>query len=149
MTPIDWAILITYATSTLGLGWYFGRQQKDTNEYFVGSGKMNPLLIGVSLFATLLSTISYLAIPGEIIGKGPIYLTNYIAYPFVFVVLGFVILPVYMRQRVTSAYQLLEERLGFSVRFAWRRFVSCLAARLDVVVGVPDRQSNCHHDRCR
>lgn len=116
MTPIDWIILAVYATSTIGLGWYFGRKQEDTKEYFVGSGKMNPILIGVSLFATLLSTISYLAIPGEISGKGPIYLTNYIAYPFVFLVLGFVVLPVYMRQRVTSAYELLEDRLGVSIR---------------------------------
>ena len=116
MTLIDWIIVFVYALSTIGLGGYYGRKQRDTNEYFVGSGNMHPLLIGVSLFATLLSTISYLAIPGEVLGKGPIYLTNYIAYPFVFLVVGFVILPVYMRQRVTSAYELLEERLGLSIR---------------------------------
>lgn len=116
MTLVDWIILSVYAAATLGLGWYFGRKQSSTSEYFVGSGKMNPFLIGVSLFATLLSTISYLAIPGEVSGKGPIYLTNYIAYPFVFLVVGFVILPVYMRHRVTSAYELLEDRLGISIR---------------------------------
>lgn len=116
MAPIDWIILFLYASSTIGLGWYFGRKQEDTSEYFVGSGSMNPILIGISLFATLLSTISYLALPGETLGKGPIYLSNYIAYPFVFLVIGFVILPVYMRLRVTSAYELLEKRLGISIR---------------------------------
>jgi len=116
MSPIDWIIVCAYAFSTIGLGWYFGRRQASTREYFVGSGTMNPFLIGVSLFATLLSTISYLAIPGEVLGKGPIYLTYYVAYPLVFLVVGFVILPVYMRQRVTSAYELLEERLGVSIR---------------------------------
>jgi len=116
MTAIDWIILAVYALSTIGLGWYFGRKQEDTSEYFVGSGAMNPLLIGVSLFATLLSTISYLAIPGEIAGKGPAIMWNYLMYPLVFVVMGFVILPVYMRQRVTSAYELLEEKLGLSIR---------------------------------
>lgn len=116
MTFVDWIIVGIYAISTLWLGHYFGRRQSSTKEYFIGSGSMHPLLIGVSLFATLLSTISYLAIPGETSGKGPIYLTNYIAYPFVFLVVGFVVLPVYMRNRVTSAYELLEERLGLSVR---------------------------------
>lgn len=116
MTAIDWIILAVYALSTIGLGWYFGRKQEDTSEYFVGSGAMNPLLIGVSLFATLLSTISYLAIPGEIAGKGPGIMWNYLMYPFVFLVMGFVILPVYMRQRVTSAYELLEDKLGLSIR---------------------------------
>lgn len=116
MTPVDWIIVSVYALSTIGLGWFYGRKQRSAKEYFVGSGNMHPILIGVSLFATLLSTISYLAIPGEVTGKGPVYLTNYIAYPFTFIVIGFVILPVYMRQRVTSAYELLEERLGVETR---------------------------------
>lgn len=116
MATIDWIILFLYAAFTIGLGWYYGRKQESTSEYFVGSGKMNPILIGVSLFATLLSTISYLAIPGEVLGKGPIYLTNYLAYPFVYLFVAFVLLPVYMRQRVTSAYELLEAQLGISVR---------------------------------
>jgi SSS family solute:Na+ symporter len=150
MTPIDWIILFLYAVSTLGLGWYFGRKQQDTSEYFVGSGKMNPVLIGISLFATLLSTISYLAIPGEVLGKGPVYMTNYIAYPFVFLVLGFVILPVYMRQRVTSAYELLEERLGLSIRLlggvlflalrlVWMSLLVFLTAKaIAIMIGVGD-----------
>lgn len=113
---IDWIIIAIYAAATLCLGWYYGRQQTSTKEYFSGSGNMNPLLIGVSLFASLLSTISYLSTPGEVLGKGPIYLTNYLAYPFIFVIVAYVLLPVYMRVRVTSAYELLEERLGLSVR---------------------------------
>ena len=84
LLAIDWIIIAGYALSTLFLGWWFARKQKDTNEYFVGSGKMNPLLIGVSLFATLLSTISYMGIPGEILGKGPINMTDILSYPFTF-----------------------------------------------------------------
>ena len=113
---IDWVIVVVYAGSTLFLGWYFGRKQTTTKEYFTGSGTMNPLLIGVSLFASLLSTITYLSTPGEVFGKGPVYLSNYLAYPFIFIVVGFLMLPVYMRLRVTSAYELLEERLGLSIR---------------------------------
>lgn len=113
---IDWLIVIAYAVGTIYLGWYFSRKQSSTNEYFVGSGAMNPLLIGVSLFATLLSTISYLSIPGEAIGKGPVYFTSLIALPFVFLVVGYFLLPVYMNQKVTSAYELLEAKLGLSIR---------------------------------
>ena len=113
---IDWVIVFVYAVSTLVLGWYFGRRQKDTQEYFVGSGNMNSILIGVSLFATLLSTISYRSLPGEILGKGPISLTALVSLPFIFLIVGFGLLPFYMRFRVTSAYELLEARLGLSVR---------------------------------
>ena len=116
LTWIDWVIVAIYCSSTLALGWYFSRRQNDTQEYFTGSGSMNSVLVGVSLFATLLSTISYLSMPGEVLGKGPVYMTNLLALPFVFVVVGYVLLPVYMRYRVTSAYELLETRLGLSVR---------------------------------
>ena len=107
MATIDWIIVVTYAIFTVILGWFCSRTQNHADDYFVGSGKMNPLIVGISLFATLLSTISYLAIPGEVLGKGPVYLTNYLAYPFIFLVVGLVILPIYMKQRVTSAYALL------------------------------------------
>ena len=113
---VDWLIIAVYAMSTIGLGWFFSRRQKTTDEYFVGSRQMNPLLIGVSLFATLLSTISYLSMPGEALGKGPVYTTTLLAYPFVFLVVGYGLLPIYMRYRVTSAYELLEAKLGLSIR---------------------------------
>jgi SSS family solute:Na+ symporter len=116
LMPVDWVIIALYAVSTIFFGWWFGRNQNSAKEYFIGSGSMHPGLIGISLFASLLSTITYLSIPGETYGKGPVFLSNYIAYPVVFLIVAFVILPVYMRQQVTSAYELLEERLGVKVR---------------------------------
>ena len=113
---VDWVIIGVYAFSTVAIGWWFGRNQKDTRSYFVGSGKMSPMLIGVSLFATLLSTISYMSFPGEVLGKGPVYMSNYLAYPVIYLIAAFWLLPAYMNQRVTSAYELLEARLGVSVR---------------------------------
>ena len=152
MAVVDWIIVFVYAVSTIGLGWYFGRQQKSAKEYFIGSGKMNPTLIGVSLFATLLSTISYLALPGETLGKGPLYLANFIVYPLIFLVLAYVVLPVYMRQKkVTSAYELLEEKLGVSVRLlgvamflmlrlVWMSLLIFMTAKaIAVMVGVDEK----------
>ncbi len=145
---VDWAIIAIYAVSTILLGWYYGRQQTDTQEYFVGSGDMNPLLIGVSLFATLLSTISYLSQPGEALGKGPVYMATLLALPLVYLVVAFVLLPVYMRHRVTSAYELLEERLGLVVRLlgavmfvllrlVWMSLLVYLAAKaMTVMLGI-------------
>lgn len=146
--PVDWCIIAIYALSTIGLGVYFARRQKSTSEYFVGSGHMNPILIGVSLFATLLSTISYLSIPGEAAGKGPVILVGVLSYPITFMIVAFWILPVYMKQRVTSAYELLEKQLGPSVRLlaaslflllrlVWMTLLVYLAAKaLTVMMGV-------------
>ena len=113
---LDWGLIVLYAVSTIALGVYFGRRQRSTNEYFVGSGKMNPFFIGVSLFATLLSTISYLSVPGEVAGKGPVVIIGVLGWPITYFVVAYGLIPVLMRRRVTSAYELLEENLGISIR---------------------------------
>lgn len=116
LTILDWTIVALYAAGTIGLGYYYSRRQVSASEYFTGGGRMSPSLIGISLFATLLSTISYLSVPGEAIGKGPVWMLNMLAFPLVYLVVGYVLIPVYMRQRVTSAYELLEARLGLGIR---------------------------------
>ena len=150
LTWIDWALIILYAATTIGLGWYFSRRQRTTQEYFIGQGNMNPSLIGVSLFATLLSTISYLSIPGEIIGKGPVIIWTLLTLPVVYLFVGFVLIPVYMRKRVISAYELLEERLGLGIRLlggimfitlrlVWMSLLVYLAAKaMTVMLGATD-----------
>ncbi len=113
---LDWFVILLYAGGTIALGVYFSKRQKSSDEYFTGGGNMNPLLIGVSLFATLLSTISYLGMPGESAGKGPVYFVGMLAHPITFLIVGYLMLPYYMKHRVTSAYELLEIRLGYQFR---------------------------------
>ncbi len=147
---IDWVIIAFYAVSTIALGAWFARKQRSTSEYFVGSGNMNWMLIGVSLFATLLSSITYLATPGEVLGKGPVDLVKLLALPFAYVIVGYWLLPVYMRYRVTSAYELLEAKLGLSIRLlgvvmflllrlVWMSLLVFMAAKaMTVMLGVGD-----------
>lgn len=116
LAALDWVIIACYAFGVILLGWWVGRKQETTSEYFIGSGRMNPIFIGVSLFATLLSTISYLSIPGEMYAKGPATLAGNLALPFIFLIVGYGLLPIYMKHRVTSAYELLEARLGLGAR---------------------------------
>jgi len=114
---IDFVILAIYATAMLVLGWNYGRQQDSTDEYFTGGGRMNPVLIGVSMFATLFSTISFLSTPGEVLNHGPIVsLMGLLAIPIYYVIVGYVLAPLYMKHRATSAYQMLETQLGLAAR---------------------------------
>ena len=151
LKALDWVIIGVYASGMMGLGWYYARRQQNTDEYFIGNGNMNPTLIGVSMFATLLSTISYLSYPGEVIAKGPVYLASNLALPIVFVIVAYLLLPAYMRQKTTSAYELLEKRLGLGIRLlgavifivlrlVWMSLLMYLAAKaLSVMMGVHER----------
>ena len=117
--PLDWFVLVVYAAVLLGIGFYFFRRQGGTNEeFFVGNRRTNPLLAGISIFAATTSIISYIGTPGEYVQNGPalVFLGNLITLPLVFWVVGWFLIPVFMRLPITSVYELLESRLGLTVR---------------------------------
>ena len=117
--PLDWLVLAVYAAVVLGIGFYYFRKQKGTNEeFFVGDRKTNPLLAGISMFTALTSIITYIGTPGEYVQYGPVlvFLANLVTFPLVYLVIGWFLVPVFMRLPITSAYELLEGRLGLSVR---------------------------------
>ena len=112
----DWAVIAFYALGMLAVGWYYSRRIKNTEDYLLGGRQMRPLAVGLSLFASLLSTISYLGWPGEMIKYGPMLMAGFLAYPLVWVLAGWLIIPRIMCLKVTTAYEILETRLGLSTR---------------------------------
>ena len=114
---IDWAVVLIYALALIGIGFYYSRRQTTTEEYFVGGRSVSPFLAGISLYATLFSTLSYIGVPGEIIQNGPVLvIVGVAATPLIYLIVGYWVIPMIMKLQVTSAYELLEKRLGFSVR---------------------------------
>jgi len=147
----DWLVVAAYGASVLLIGWYVSRKKEDTDSYFTGGRHMPPFLIGISLFASLLSTVSYLAYPGEIIQHGPIYLFGVLSIPIAYYIVGYGLIPKYMQFRVTSAYELLEARLGLGVRLMgavlfillrliWMALLVYLASKAMIVMtGLPEQ----------
>ena len=116
---IDWVVLVAVAALLVMIGIHHSRRQKTTENYFMGGRNMSPFLVGISLYATICSTLTYLGLPGEVVQNGPIYLAaTFVAFPVVYFVVGYLVIPQIMRLKVTSAYELLEERLGLRVRLA-------------------------------
>jgi len=68
---LDWIVIAAYFASMLGIGWFYSRQTKTTEDFFLGGRDMGAWMVGLSLFATVLSTASYIAFPGEAIRHGP------------------------------------------------------------------------------
>lgn len=117
LTSLDIVILVVYMVAMMGIGVYYSILTTDSDSYLLGDRRMSSWTIGLSLFATILSTISFLAWPGEIIRHGPAIFCQIIAYPVAFVIVGWFLIPRIMQYPVTSAYELLESRLGPSVRY--------------------------------
>ena len=117
LTLLDWIVIAAYVLLLLAVGWYYSRKTASTDDYLLGGRQMKWFSLGISLFATMLSAVTYLAMPGEMIRYGPVFaLGKVAAYPLVALIVGWWIIPRIMELKVTSAYEILELRLGLSVR---------------------------------
>ena len=113
----DWIIIALYAAAMTAVGFYYVRRTKTGDDYLLGGRKINSVAAGISLMATMVSAIAFLGTTGETIKHGPAFAIFYImAYPINYFVIGFIIIPIYMKYRFTSAYELLEKPLGRGVR---------------------------------
>ncbi|MEO5997701.1 MAG: sodium/solute symporter [Chitinophagaceae bacterium] len=113
---LDWLVIAAYLLSMLGIGFYYSRKNKNENDFFLGGGKMNPIALGLSLFASVTSSLSYIGWPGEIIKYGPVMFAGVISFPFIYFVVGWFLIPMFKKMNVTSAYEILEIKLGVSIR---------------------------------
>jgi len=117
-SALDWIVIAAYGLGMLGVGLYYAGRTKTREDYLLGGRRMRPLEVGISLFAALLSTLSYLAWPGEMVKNGPMMFSALLAYPLIALVIGWLMIPYIMRLQVTSAYEILEIKLGMAGRLA-------------------------------
>ena len=96
----DYVVVLIYLFGVLGLGLYFSRQQKRGEDYFVAGREMPWLAVGLSLMATLLSTLTYLAAPGELIQHGLALSIGWLVMPLPFLIVSLLWLPFFMRLRI-------------------------------------------------
>ncbi|HPA45866.1 MAG TPA: sodium/solute symporter [bacterium] len=108
--------MAAYAIGMLAIGWWYSRRQDSTEEYFVAGRGISSTIAGISIIATLLSSISYLATPGEVIKNGPGWIYSIFHAPISFLVVGYLMIPFLKAEKVTSGYTLLEKRLGKGIR---------------------------------
>ena len=114
---IDWTVFCGYLAVVFLLGLCFMRGQRDSEDYFVGGRKMNWWAVGVSLFATAFSSLSFVALPREGAYGDYHLLVTYLAIPIVITpVLWWLFVPLYHRLQVTSVYEYLEVRFNRPMR---------------------------------
>ena len=113
---LDYFAIVLYMLGTFGISIWFGRKQQNVDDFFVGGRTMPWFAVGLSIMATLFSTLSYLGSPGEMIKNGIGLSLGLLSIPFSMAVIFFLWIPFFMRLGVTSAYEYLERRFSYSVR---------------------------------
>jgi SSS family solute:Na+ symporter len=116
LTLFDHAVIIVYLLAMLTMGVAIARKQKSTDDFFVAGRNMPAWAVGISIFASLLSTITYLGMPGEMFRTGISFLTRQLSVPFVLLVVWLLWIPFFMRLNLTSVYEYLERRFNYATR---------------------------------
>jgi solute:Na+ symporter, SSS family len=115
-STIDSLVVLAYLAAMLAMGIRIARRNSSTEDFFVGGRSLPAWAVGISLIASLLSTITYLGLPGEMFRTGVGFLTRQLPLPLVLATVWFVWIPFFMRLKLTSAYEYLEHRFDYRTR---------------------------------
>lgn len=133
-------IIIAYFGILLYVAYRTGKGS-DNDSFFIGNRKSNWMLVAFGMIGTSLSGVTFVSVPGAVGGDQFHYLQITIGYLIGYVIIAYVLLPLYYRLKLTSIYGYLQHRLGrLSYKSgAWIFIVSRLVgatARLYLVVNI-------------
>lgn len=114
---LDCVIIVLFLAATLVFGLVFAKGQKTTKNYFLAKGKIPSWAIGMSLLATLISSVTFLAYPGTGYSSNWILLVQGLMVPVVLLGVIWFIVPLYRRVITLSTYEYFEQRFGSFARY--------------------------------
>lgn len=128
--------ILIYFVVLYGISLLTGRGGNDA--FFRGNRKSPWPLVAFGMIGASISGVTFVSVPGMILGSDMTYLQMCIGFFFGYLIVAFVLMPLYYRYNVTSIYGYLDTRLGYSSRKtgAWFFIISKLlgsAAKLYLV----------------
>jgi SSS family solute:Na+ symporter len=133
----DWLVIVAYLGGIIALGVWFGKDQHNTRDYFLGSRNIPWWGIGLSIVAAETSALTIIGVPAIAYGGNIMFIQMVIGYVIARIILAVVMVPHYMAGEIYSPYQLLEQHLGPGPRRlagAFFLFLETLAAGVRVYV---------------
>lgn len=116
LQALDWIIIVLYFAIILGIAWWVMRQRQDTTvDYFLASRHLGWFVIGASIFASNIGSEHLVGLAGSGATDG-VALAHYELHAWCLLVLGWVMIPFYMRSRVFTMPEFLERRFSPTAR---------------------------------
>jgi SSS family solute:Na+ symporter len=109
---LDLAIIFIYLLAMVLVGFYFSRKNKNSEQFTKASGSIPGWAIGLSIYATFLSSNTFLGVPGKAFGGNWNAFVFSISMPLAAWVASKYFVPFYRSTGEISAYTHLENRFG-------------------------------------
>ena len=113
----DIIIIAVFLSATLYLGLRFARKRQSTQSYFLARGKIPAWAIGMSLLSSMISSVTFLAYPGEGYSSNWILLVQGLMVPVVLLGIIWFVVPLYRKVIGLSTYEYFEKRFGTFARY--------------------------------
>lgn len=143
MSPIVlFAFVIGYFVLLLTVA-YFTSRGSNNESFFIGNRNSNWMLVAFGMIGTSLSGVTFVSVPGSVGTSNFYYYQIVLGYLLGYMVIAFVLIPLYYRMNLTSIYTYLEKRFGINAHRAGAFFfilsrVVGATARLYLVISILD-----------
>jgi solute:Na+ symporter, SSS family len=115
-SPGDWVVIVFYLLGITGLGLWFGKDQQNPRDYFLGSRNIPWWGIGFSIVAAETSALTIIGVPAMAYGSDLSFLQMIVGYVLARIVLAIVMVPHYFKGEIYSPYQLFADAFGPAAR---------------------------------
>ncbi|MBC2593887.1 sodium/solute symporter [Ruficoccus amylovorans] len=112
----DLLVIFFYFAAIGGMGYYFSRRPKTTSNYFLGGNHLPAWAIGLSMVATSISSVTFIALPAAAYALDWRQLVPHLANPLVAIIAIWLLVPFFRKNAQTSAFEYIEKRFGTLAR---------------------------------
>ncbi len=133
MQPLDWAVIGVYFGVIGFVAWWYGRNQQDTDDFFLAGRNAGWVVIGASIFTSNIGSEHIVGLAGQGASTG-MAMAHWELHAWVLILLAGVFVPFYYKSGVQTIPEFLEKR--FSARTRWLLSLVSLVAYIFTKVSV-------------
>jgi solute:Na+ symporter, SSS family len=116
MSAIDSLIVLVYFAVVFGIGFYFSRNQKTTEDYFLAGRNVPGWVVIFAIVGTMISSTSFIGHPGNVYARDMWNLPSFLMLPVVMIFVTRYVVVFYRRTIRMSIYDYLEKRFSYLAR---------------------------------
>lgn len=118
LTYLDLAVAATYLVLSVAIGMWMGRNNRNIDDYLLGGRNISWWAILGSIVSTETSAVTFLSVPGLAFKDGGDFRFLQLAAGYIIgrIVVTLLLLPMYFRGELLTAYQILQSRFGLTTR---------------------------------
>ncbi len=105
-------ILVGYMALLVAVSWWAARRNGGNAAFFVGNRQSPWYVVAFGMIGASISGVSLVSVPGMVRASGFTYLQMVLGFFFGYMVVAYLLLPLYYRLRLTTIYGYLRQRLG-------------------------------------